>query len=237
MLRIVICDDEKVICDQLSEYITRWAEENDEETEVRSYTMASVMLADYKDDTDILLLDIMMDGMNGLDAAKELRRRGKEVRMIFITSMTGYAIECYKVRAFGFLTKPVSYEEFRLEFSDAARSILENKARYIMIRSGGDLNKINVNDILYLEVKNHIVTVYLNDGSRINCYQAMKILEGELGGYGFFRCHAAFLVNQRFITKIRQNELELRGGIIIPVSRQKRQGFLDELTAYVGMRI
>jgi len=237
LIRIVICDDDASMCSQLNEYICRWSTQTQEPISVRCYHDADVMLSDFNDSTDILLLDICMQEVNGIEAAKKLRNKGKNVCIIFITGMAKYAVMCYKVRPFGFLTKPLCYEEFQMEFSDAANNIIEKRDSYIDVHFHSETRRVDIRNLIYLEAHNHTVTFYLNSDESLDINSSVNLLEQELNGKGFFRCHSAFLVNQRYIRSIGTTDLTLRNGIHIPISKHRRTEFLNMLTKYVGERI
>ena len=115
MYRIAICDDERICRDQLSSFLTRYAKQNKEEFELLVFENADRLLLYYPKDLDLLFLDIAMDGVDGMEAAREIRKADKHVCIIFITTMVQYAIDGYAVKAFGFIRKPVSEAELKHE--------------------------------------------------------------------------------------------------------------------------
>jgi DNA-binding LytR/AlgR family response regulator len=148
------------------------------------------------------------------------------------------AIEGYKVRAFGFIRKPVSYEEFSHEISAAIKNI-ENKREkdhFITIRSSGKTFRIPVSKISYCEVRGHSMSMCV-DGEIKDYRCSIRELEEELGEYGFFRCHASFLVAADSIKEIRQTEILLKDGSTIPISQRRRKAFMNALSEYLGDRI
>lgn len=238
MIRIAICDDEKKIRDQLCEYLRRFFAEQPGEYELLQYSSANELLQSYPADLDLLLLDIYMSGMDGMSAARQIRTFDEQVCIVFITTMYQCAIDGYKVRAFGFIKKPVSYAELHHELNCAVRQIERTRSRqdYITLRSGGAVHRIPVAEIAYCEVRNHSVRVC--SGGRVQEYRCpMKELEEQLAPYGFFRCHASYLVNSRAIQRIGASELLLKDGTQIPVSQRRRKEFLYELSNYIGEQI
>ena len=235
MYRIAICDDEKLVRDSIHTMLDRYSAESGREFSIIEYESAVLLLREYRADFDLLFLDISMQGLDGMSAARELRKSDERVRIIFVTSMQQYAIEGYKVRAFGFVTKPMNYQELCLELDGALRSIDAERLREnaITLKSGMSVDRLAVADILYCEVLNHTVVVHTHAGAKGYRTQ-MREMEELLGQYGFFRVHSAYLVNHAAIAQVLGDKLILTSGEEIPLSRHKRKEFLSALARYVG---
>ena len=111
--RLAVCDDEKNMLRQISAYLDQWQKDTENTLEVFFFSSAAALLGSMDSKTDLVLLDISMGGMTGMDCAKKLRSEGFSGEFVFITSMENYALEGYKVHAFAFLTKPLEYGEFK----------------------------------------------------------------------------------------------------------------------------
>lgn len=238
MFRVAVCDDEKDCRNRLKELLRIYTDRTGEMFEVIFYDSADRLLLDYPQDLDILLLDIYMNGVDGMSAAREIRKFDPAVCIIFITTMYQYALEGYSVRAFGFVRKPVQAEEFNHELDCALRQIqnLRNREKLLSVKFQNMLFRIPISEIAYGEVQNHAVYLHTADGIREYRGQ-LSGLEQELGPCGFFRCHASFLVNASYIRRIDSSELLLKTGETIPVSQRRRKEFLAELSMFVGDRI
>ena len=179
-----------------------------------------------------------MPGIDGMDAAKAIRKFDQDVCIIFITTMYQRAIEGYKVRAFGFIRKPVSYEEFSHEIGDAVRQIERSrqKEHYISIKTSGKSYRVPVSRISYCEVRGHYINMCI-DGEIREYRCPIRDLEDELGEYGFFRCHASFLVSVDAIAEIRKADILLKDGNVVPISQRRRKAFMSALSEYLGERI
>ena len=232
-VKFTICEDEKEVAKQLSEYVQRVVESMNESAEITIFTDGEQLLAHYPNDTDILLLDIVMGQMDGMEVARRLRDLKRDVCIIFVTSMAQYAIEGYKVRAFSFLTKPIQYEEFRLEISMAIDKVLKMRGKELVLKSNQKYYRINSQEIYYIEVQNHKISIHLKHDT-IEFTGKLSDLEEELKTCGFARCHAAFLVGFRYIRIIGNDCLILDGEQVIPISRNRRKSFLQAMTEYVG---
>lgn len=235
MYKIAICDDEKQVRESIRDMLGRYATENGCTFQCTLFDSATSLLRDYRADLDILFLDISMQGLDGMDAAREIRKRDDRVCIIFVTSMYQYAIEGYSVHAFGFVTKPMHYQELSMELDSALRAIDGARLREtaITLRSGTQIDRLPVSGILYCEVRNHTVAVHLYGEIRSYRY-SMKEMETMLGQYGFFRPHSAYLVNHAAIAQVLGFRLMLKNGEELPISQQRRRAFLSDLTGYIG---
>lgn len=238
MYHIGVCDDESVSRNLLCGYIDRFSTETDRLLRHCVFSSANELLRDYPKDLDLLLLDIRMNGIDGMTAAKEIRAFDSQVCLIFITTEHQYAIEGYAVRAFGFLKKPVGYTQFRHELTSALNHIDSLRARdgFALLKNRGQMERLPVSTILYCEVRNHSVEVHLQSANR-SYHCQMKELEELLSPYGFFRCHASFLINSAHITRIEADSLLLDSGDRVPVSQHRRKAFLAALSRYMGDRL
>ena len=238
MIRIAVCDDERPVRESIVKALGRYKDENNTEMEVLEFASADSLLTCYPDGVDLILLDIYMPGIDGMDAARAIRKFDSEVCIIFITTMYQRAIEGYKVRAFGFIRKPVSYEEFSHEISDAINNIEHNRSKdhVITVKSGSKSYRVPVSKISYCEVRGHYISMCI-DGEIKEYRCPIRELEEQLGGYGFFRCHASFLVSADAIKEIRQTDILLKDGSIVPISQRKRKAFMSALSEFLGDRI
>ena len=235
MLRIVICDDEKNIRGQLCGYLNKLREELTEQLDILEFASGWELLDHYPGGADIILLDIQMDGQNGLETAQSIRGFAPDVCLIFITNMVSYALKSYQVHAFSFLPKPLSYKQFRREMLAAIQQQKRRNAHFIFFTDAETRvqHQLDSRDIIYLEARNHRVTAMLENRT-LTCRKPLSEYEKELRPYGFFRCHSAYLVNQRFIADIEQDQIILSKGVALPISKARRRTFLAELMEYVG---
>ena len=197
-MRIAICDDEKRICAILAEKVGEICPD----AEIMTYTSGEELIgADIF--PDILLLDIKMPGMSGMDVAKTLRDRDWRKILIFITGEEDQVFNTFDLHAFHFLVKPVSDKKLK-EVLDDARKELEqygniagNHDKYIDIQSGTSHIRINLSWLLYAEVYDRKTILHMKD-ENIEYYGQLSALEG-LVGKDFYRIHRSYLVNMKYV--------------------------------------
>lgn len=227
MYRVAICDDEAPVRECLRGYLARYGRETGQPLEIAEFSSADALVREWPSGTDLLLLDIFMRGVDGMDAARQIRTFDQSVCIIFITTMYQRAIDGYAVRAFGFIRKPVSYAELRHELDCALRQIdfVRGQERFITLRAAGVSHRLPVSRIVYCEVRDHDMLVRM-DGATSAYRYSMKELEGLLLPCGFLRCHSSYLVNPRHIRSVGQAQLVLKDGSSIPISQRRRREFL-----------
>jgi len=232
MLQIAICDDDARSRTLLDGYVRKLLQETDDCAQVCLFDSAEALLAQYPRKLDILLLDIMMEGMSGMDAAKKIRAFDDTVKIIFITNLQQFALEGYKVRAYGYLVKPVSYEDFRMELQTLIANTISAGDREIMIHTRGSSFLLSIQEINYIESQNAKVVIHTESGS-VTRNSSLSALEEVLAEYGFIRCHHAFLVNAAKVVGVHGNELELRDKTIVYMSKGRRSACVRMLSRYM----
>lgn len=112
MIRIAIVEDEEDYVNQLTKYLQDYQKNSNEEIDVTVYRDGDEITSKYKSQYDIILMDIQMKFVDGMTAAEEIRNIDSKVIIIFITNMTQYAIQGYKVGALDYILKPISFFAF-----------------------------------------------------------------------------------------------------------------------------
>lgn len=108
---IAICDDDILYMNKVKEMIEQWGKDNNEDVSVYLFNHGDALINSYqKSKIDVIFLDIMMPLLNGMDAAREIRKTDQVVKIIFLTSSPEFALESYDVKASGYLIKPTNYE-------------------------------------------------------------------------------------------------------------------------------
>ena len=234
MRSVAIVEDEDNAAELLSSFIKRYLEENNQELNVVRFPNAEEFLRDYKAVYAVVFMDIQMPGINGMDAAVQLRKYDKTVSLIFITNLVQYAQKGYEVEAVSFLVKPVKYYDFVLKFKKAIDLYIMNEERSFTIVLPGGLCRISTDRLMYVEVLKHRLYYHTIDDV-IEMTGVLSTVEKELSSYGFLRCNKCYLVNPKFVVKVKGQEVQV-GDKVLHISRPKRATFLAELADwYAGI--
>lgn len=218
-LKIAICDDETAEIKYISAIVDKWARLNNRTVAVSAFDSAESFFFQYAEEKsfDIILLDIQMKNMNGVELAKQIRQDNESVQIVFITGYPDYLAEGYEVSALHYLMKPVS-EQKLFDVLDRACKRLKVREKSILLKVGGESICIPAGEIIYAESFAHTVEITTISG-KIKASLPISQLEKELGS-GFVRCHRSYIVGLKYIRKITRNELLLDNGVSIPLSRR-----------------
>lgn len=212
MLRIAICDDDKILVTQIEEMLNRYWDKKmiDRYIEI-FYDGASLERIYEKGDRfDIIYLDIEMSGKNGIEAAKSIRRLDRDVLLIYVSSYETYFMQLFEVEPFRFIKKPIKETEFEEVIDFAYERIIEEDAYFEYI----------LRDVIYFESCGSRVHIVLK-GKLYKFYKKLDDVEKEISvnySIPFIRIHKSYLVNFQQIRKVGYTEVETKDGRILNIS-------------------
>ena len=134
MYHIAIVEDEAEFREQLKTYLMQYQKEQDIPLKISVFTDGEEILRDYQPIYDIILFDIEMPKVNGMDAAEQVRLKDSDVVLMFITNMANYALRGYEVGALDFVMKPITYYTFSMRFTSSIRDFFLPLTFPILIR-------------------------------------------------------------------------------------------------------
>ena len=235
MIRIAIVEDEESFRKRLRHFCEAFSAEKGEAVSSVSFSNGIEFLEAYRGNFDVVLMDISMPHMDGMECARRLRERDEQVPIIFITSMARYAIRGYEVEAMGFMIKPVQYEEFVMKLERVRRRLQTSAMQPYAIVQKSDTRVVDVRAIYYVEVLNHDLIFHTRDGV-FQTYGKLAALEADSRFSGFIKVSASHLVNCAFIGNIGRTTLEVAGDQI-PLSRRRRKECLEKMAEIIGGRL
>ncbi|WP_373600459.1 LytR/AlgR family response regulator transcription factor [Paraclostridium bifermentans] len=233
MIRIGICEDEREIQVLIENYLNEILKNMNLEYEIQKYNCGEELLEGNLKDIDILLLDIQMGKLNGMDTARKIREVDSEMEIIFITSLIDYIQEGYEVRAYRYLLKPIELEELKKHMLTCIKEIEKNKNHCILIKNKSNTYKIYSNEIKYIEVQKKDMTIHTINKTFEAKYSLEKI-EKDLNSDGFVRCHKSFIINLSYIENIKLNTAILESGEEVPVSRYRYKEVKERFLKFLG---
>lgn len=228
MLRVGLCDDDKGYMEELTDMVRQWAKENKLKIELFSCDNGDKLLAQSTaSHMDIVILDIVMPLLNGMDTARELRAQDMAVKLIFLTSSPEFALESYEVRAQDYLLKPVSYDRLR-EALDACCQMLCAEPKNMVLKTSFGFQKLYFGDVEYAEAQNKRVVFHLRTGREVDTPEPLHSLEDKLVSEdGFFKCHRSYLVYLPNVDHFNSTEIIMRSGRCVPIARGYAKAFQE----------
>ena len=206
MLFIAIIEDSPKDRGALEKHILRYQQETEQEIQIDVFDRAEEFLENYRAVYDVVFMDIMLPGMDGMTAAEKLRQLDSEVALIFATDMRQYALGGYKVGALDYFVKPVEYYDVKLRL-DRIAMLKEASLPAILIHipGTGDV-ALSSQDLYYIEVMDKNLTYHTAKGVFHGRSVGLKKLEEDLAPCGFCRCSGSFLVNLRWCRELLKEE-------------------------------
>ncbi len=234
VFRVAICDDNDLDAGKLSMALQQLRDEGVEYEET-SYSDGLSLIKAYRSGNrfNLVILDMIMEPLNGIDTAKALRKLDLSVPILIVTSTMEYALEGYQVNAWRYLMKPIDRELFLNEVRAIIAASAERDKPYFVINNSGGLIKIALDDILYFDSKLHTVTVHTLQSS-YSFRGVLGSIEREYADYGFFRIHKSFLVNLRHVRRIRQLTVTLEDGEELDLSKRRVSALNEALLDFAG---
>lgn len=229
MIKIAIVDDEEFIRQQVEKLIVN----RFTDCKITTYSSGEEIL---RSDIcyDIVFLDIQMEGMDGIDTAKELRQKFEDLVLIFITGRKEYVFEAFDVSAFHYLVKPFEEQKF---FTVYERAVLEvekqrkRKTEPIFIKTRNRNITLEQKNILYIESRAKKVEIHTNT-EVVEAYGAMHELQKQLSD-SFYRCHRGYLVNMAFVSEYSNDSIILNNGEAVILAKEKYSEFVKAYMRYL----
>lgn len=233
MFRIAVCEDENVQVEYLKKLLGKWQEESDEKVSVDTFCSAEEFLFKVEETKpyDLLLLDIQMGKMNGIELARKIREQDKTVKIVFLTGIKDYAIEGYEVGAVRYLLKPVKEAEFFDLLDKLFAEVKEQKEEYFLFQTGGTTNRVPFSDILYVEADGHYAVIKTAE-NQWKWKTNFSSLSEEFETHNFFLLRRGLYVNLAQVSQIGKTECVLESGETLPVSKSRYQELNERFIAY-----
>lgn len=229
-LRVGICDDSQTDGAYVGSLLSRWAQERGITLHVEQFPSAESFLFRYAEEKrfDLLLLDIEMGQLDGVSLAKEIRQGNQQVQIVFITGYSDYIAEGYEVAALHYLLKPVNGEKLRSVLDRAVDKVRQGE-RVLTLEQGGEMVRIPLGEIRYLEVCRNYVTVHGKEDYTTK--STLSRLEEGLDGR-FHRLGRSMVVNLECVRRVTRSQVVLADGSVLPLPRGAYEGLNRAIIAH-----
>ena len=215
--QFAVCDDRPEDSRLVARLASRWARQAGAELELEVFPSAEAFLFRYaeKKDFDVLLLDVEMTGMDGVELARTVRRDDESVQIVFVTGYDRYIALGYEVSALHYLVKPVKEEKF-FEVLTRAVSRLTRNEPFLTLELPGEVLRVPLPEIRYLDVRQNYVTVHAREDYTLK--RPLAEFDPALDRR-FYRMSRSCIVNLTFVRRVTRTEAELTGGERLPLPR------------------
>ena len=230
-LRLAICDDEPMDCALVAQMSREILGAEGVEAELSAYPSAAELLRAIRAGRafHIFLLDVMMEGMDGMELAAALRAGHEDAAIIFISSNREMALRGYEVAAARYLAKPLDREKLReaLLYCCAAHA----RRRALALPTAEGQTRVDPSAIVYVEAWERGVRLDLG-GEKLEAKIPISQIAAMLPEGQFAYCHRTLLVNLACVRHVRYCELELKNGERLPISKYRLAQFKSEFLKY-----
>ena len=230
--KIALCDDSAAERQNLAGLLEHYAEERELTLQCYPYPSGSSLISAHEDEGlcfELILLDVLMGELGGIETALRLRRGGVQTPLVFVTTSRDYAVESYDVDAAGYLLKPVAYKKL---FSLLDRLLKRPEQPRLALHIRGGIRFQYYSDILFFESRDHATFAVLNSGEVLRCGESLAELERELfSDPRFYRCHKGYLVNMDYIQQVEDVFL-LSSGHRVPYRVREKKKITDDYYRY-----
>ncbi len=236
MLRIAVCDDEKFLAEGNKAVLETALAELCVTAEIAVYTDSRNLLYDITEDDfhyDLLLSDIEMPVISGMELAEKIKPFLPDIRIIFITSHIEYAIDAFELSIFRYVPKSDIEKRLPTAIKDAVSLINLEADKSYTIKAKGRFEKIPFRDILYIERDGKNAAINTSDGvSKVR--KSLQAVFDELDSEEFIFIDRGYIVNLIHIMQIKNSTAVLKNGTVLPISRSHLQTVKEQINNYWG---
>ena len=216
-MNIAVCDDESKILEEITSFIQKEFPLNKTEAFSDGQNFLSSLKASTGREPDVLLIDIDMPGMNGMEVAAALAQEKAQTLIVFVTAHDELVYDSFKYHPFAFVRKKYLEDELRAVLKDCQKEIDGRSRRFVFQNASQTIN-LAQSEILYFEGQANYLAIHTT-GNEYRMRSTMTAVEKELENCGFLRIHKGFLVNLEHIKILKSENLELDNGELLPIGK------------------
>jgi len=226
-MKIAVCDDENKIVEEITSYIKK----DFPMSEVRAYSNGESFLAASEERPEVLLLDIDMPGISGMEVAAALTREKVSTLIVFVTAHDELVYDSFKYHPFAFVRKKFLEEELKTVLSDCEKQLVSRNKNFVF-QNASKLVTLSQSDILYFEGQANYLAIHTTS-DEYKMRSTMAGVEKELEDSDFLRIHKGFLVNLEHIRVLKTEELELDNGTVLPIGKSYSEAAKKSILKYM----
>lgn len=239
MINILLCDDEEETLDRIREYIHSIRSQIKYPIDITEYTCAeSVLKRLHSSDgvSDILIADIDMPDVSGMEMARVIRDEQLDVVLIFMTAHAEYVFQSFEYAPFRYIRKEFMEIELLPALQAACEKVNASRDISLSIKTQNGILAVRTQDILYYELENRKCIIYTVQNGQYETWKKISELREEMGEMDnfFLQIYRGCMVNKHYVKTIKKDMIILENGKELPVSRRKKQEIADIMMEYWG---
>ena len=231
MIKIAFCDDELSVLNELRVLLDQYRVDSNQEIDYTAFQNPWDLLSEIERGTryDILFLDVVMPGQNGIDTAAEIRNYDSNVKIVFLTSSEEFAVQSYTVGAYFYQLKPIWKESFFRLMDSAISACEKERTQSLILRCKTGITRIELRHIEFCEVLHRTLFIHLNNGEVLESAGHLDELFRKLAPFGgFLRAHRSYLINLDYVKNISSHVITMSSLAEIPIPHGKYQEIKDK---------
>lgn len=233
MLQIAICDDDRCFAQKLAALLEGCAAGAEEEFNVAVFTDAPAFLSSAVETYDAAFLDVRMGDVNGMEVARDLKRRNAKAVLIFVSAYLEFACKGYELDAFRYLLKEDLIKDFPVCMRDLLKKLDAQRQTFCFSTTDGKSIRLPLMEIDYIESQDHNVLVHARQAD-YNVHETFSAFTAQISSADFMLVQRSFFVNMRNVTSIKHYTLEVRDGTAISISRKSKAAVMKRFLMIQG---
>lgn len=235
MVKVALCDDDTGMLNQLRVLLKRYCEAYNKEIDDTAFHSPLELLFEIERGVrfDILFLDILLPGENGIHTAQEIREYDSNVKIIFLTSSSEFAVQSYTVDAYYYQLKPIEEEKFFCLMDSVLAACEKEETDSLVLQCKNGVTRIRLRDLEYCEIIHRTLQLHLSNGNVYESIGSLNALSRQLESHGgFLRVHRSFIINLEYVQDISYKAITMSCLTKIPVPRGKYKEIKDAFLEY-----
>lgn len=235
MIRAAFCDDDAGALEELRTFLERYRRERGREIACAAFHSPVELMAEIERGTrfDVLFLDILMPGENGIEAAAEIREYDRDVKIVFLTSSSEFAVLSYQVEAYYYQLKPLRWESFSRVMDSALEQCDRERESRLILQCKSGITRLDPGRLEFCEVSRRTLLFHLSSGKVLESTGSLDELSRRLAPYGcFLRPHRSYLIHLGYVQSISYRAVVMSSLAEIPIPRGRYHEIKDAFLAY-----
>ncbi|MGN0519332.1 MAG: LytR/AlgR family response regulator transcription factor [Candidatus Fimenecus sp.] len=233
LIRVLICDDDKSYAEDVQKHIALFMNEKHIPVQYDIYNSGEALLTT-TEVYDMAFLDVEINGINGIDIGKVLKKNNENIIIFVVTAYDKYLDDALDLNVLRFLQKPINSQRFYAGLEQAIQRI-DNSTVEVLLKGNDNIVNVPIQDIMYVEIvdrKTKVVTKTQTYMSKHN----IRFWQERLVASFFYQTHKSFIVNLKYVITFNRDTVQMQNGDIVPVAFRKQSQFQKYFVEYFSRK-